>query len=193
MDGSPALEPSVELEAISGALVLTRVRVVDADEIVRGSIAADCLRGRAWGPRPVGKVVERTGVQGASVTLRDGADLYGCDNTPGPRVEDRRFCGASSGQLYDGHLRDPRLDIGCSAADGTPMGFAWVEPHTRTRYVTVEQSGYAEVYEVAGSLPVRIATTDVRIEGSSASFHVSEHDARGVMLQQYVLDAVVAG
>jgi hypothetical protein len=74
------------------------------------------------------------------------------------------------------------------------MGFAWVEPGPDARFVAVEQAGYVEVYEVAGGLPVRIATTsDVQVERSRASFRVSEHDVRGRLLRRDVLDAAVAG
>jgi hypothetical protein len=91
-------------------------------------------------------------------------------------------------------LLDPRLDIGCSTDDGTQMGFVWVQPSTDARYVTVEQQGYGEVYEVAGELPVRVATTtDVEVEGSRASFDLSEHGADGRLIRSYTLEARVAG
>lgn len=195
MDGSPSREPPVELEGVSGPAALTRVRVVDVDEIGPRSLSADCLRTRERRPRPALPLVERIGVTSTTVTFAAASDLYGCDDSPGPREEDRRWCSTSFGRLYDGRLRDPRLDIaGCRTAAGEPMGFVWVEPDARTRYVAVEQEGYTEVYETAGSLPVRIATTTgVEIEGSRASFHVSEHDASGRLVRRYTVDAVVAG
>jgi hypothetical protein len=74
------------------------------------------------------------------------------------------------------------------------MGFAWLEPGSDTHYVTVEQPGYVEVYEVAGNLPVRVVTTTgVDLERSQASFRITEHDANGALLRRYVLRAVVAG
>ena len=143
----------------------------------------------------MGRLVERVGAHGASVTLRDASGLYGCDDSLGRREEDRRWCGGSFGRLYGGHLRDPRLDIaGCSTADGLAMGFAWVQATRGVRYIVVEQPGYAEVYEVAAGLPVRISTTTgVHVEGSRASFDISEHDERGRLVRRYRLEAVPAG
>ena len=194
MDGSQVSPPSVELQEVAGSPVMTKVAAVDAAELLSGSSADDCLRSRAADARPAGSIVERIGVSSETVTLRDPSGLYGCDNSPGQREADRRWCGGAFGNLYGGHLRDPRLDILCRTADGAYMGFAWVEPRADARYVAVEQPGYVEVYEVAGGLPVRIATTtDVEIEGSRASFRISEHDAQGKLLKRYVLEAVVAG
>ena len=194
MDGSGISMPSVDLEGVSGDPVLTQVVVLDAREVGRGSRAADCLRERGSDPRPAARIVERVGVSSESATLRDPSGLHACDNSPGPREADRRWCGGSYGRLYGGRLRDPRLDIGCRTADGGPMGFVWVEPRPDARFVVVAQPGYVEVYEVAGGLPVRIATTsDVDVERSRASFRVSEHDERGRLLRRYVLDAYVAG
>ncbi|MCI0633516.1 MAG: hypothetical protein L0206_06320, partial [Actinobacteria bacterium] len=107
-----------------------------------------------------------------SVTFREssGRGVFGCDNGLGPREEDRRWCGGAYGVLYSGRLRDPRLSIGCTTLGGTPMGFVWIEPKPHARYVVVGQPGYAEVYEVTGGLPVRVATTTgVEVVGSRAS------------------------
>lgn len=74
------------------------------------------------------------------------------------------------------------------------MGFAWIQPDPRTRYVALAQRGFVEVYEVAGGLPVRVAsTTGVDIERSRATFTVSEHDPQGHLIDTYALDASVAG
>ena len=74
------------------------------------------------------------------------------------------------------------------------MGFAWIEPGPGAKYVVVQQQGYAEVYEVGGGLPVRVTTTsDVEIEGSRATFELSEHYADGRAIRRYRVDARVAG
>ena len=74
------------------------------------------------------------------------------------------------------------------------MGFAWVQPSPTTRYLIVEQLGYDEVYQVVGDLPVRVATASgVQIDGSRATFDLSEHDAGGRLLRKYRLEAAVAG
>ncbi len=194
MDGSVAEVLPIDLEGISTPAVLTRVRLVRVRAVRAGSLAADCLRGPAHEARPVGPIVERIGVDSETVTLRDPTGLSGCDNSPGSREEDRRWCGNSFGRLYGGRLRDPRLDIaGCRTADARPLGLAWIEPGRDAGYVVVARDGYAEVYEVAGGLAVRIATTDVHVEGSRASFAISEHDSQGRLLHRYELDAFPAG
>jgi len=125
MDGSVASAPPVELEGVSDSAVLTKVHTLDVRDIDPGSLAADCLVGPARDERPTGQLVERIGVNGASVTLRDGSGLRACDDSAGPRVENRRWCGGAFGQLYRGHLGDPRLDIGgCNKADGLRLGRA---------------------------------------------------------------------
>lgn len=194
MDGSPAREAPVELEGIDAPTVLTKVlsRTV-MDEL--GTDSRSCLRGRT-GMDAAGPSIERVGVSSESVTLREssGRGVFGCDNSLGPREEGRRWCASTYGVLYSGHLRDPRLSIGCQTRDETPMGFAWIEPEPSAMYVVVEQPGYAEVYAVAGALPVRVATTTgVEIEGSRASFDLREHTRDGGLLRAYRLEAAVAG
>jgi hypothetical protein len=74
------------------------------------------------------------------------------------------------------------------------MGFVWVEPSSETHYLSVAQPGFIEVYEVAGDLPVRIATTSgVGADPLAATFHLFEHDATGNLLRRYELNAVPAG
>ena len=91
-------------------------------------------------------------------------------------------------------LRDPRLSIGCLTEDDDMVGFVWVEPGENTRYVSVEQRDYVEVYEVSSDLPVRVATRDgVQVEGSRATFDLYEHDDDGGLLRRYRLQAAVAG
>jgi len=196
MDGSPARDVPVELEGVDQPTVLTHVRVVRAAKRTPETISALCLRGRNWGIRAAGSSVERVGAYSESVTFRQESrrGVFGCDNSPGPREENRRWCDGAYGTLYSGHLRDPRLSIVCSTSDGKPMGFVWVEPSRNAHYVVVEQPGYAEVYAVAGGLPVRVATTTgVEIEGSRASFDLREHAADGRLLRAYRLEAAVAG
>lgn len=196
MDGSPARDVPVELEGVDQPTVLTLVRVVRTAERQPDTASASCLRGRNWGIRAAGPSVERVGVYSASVTFRQVSrrGIFGCDNSPGPREENRRWCDGAFGRLYGGHLRDPRLGLGCSTSDGERMGFVWIEPVHEARYVSVAQPGFAEVYEVAGGLPVRIATTSgLSADPLGATFHVSEHDADGRLLRRFQLDAVPAG
>jgi len=195
MDGSPAAELNVDLEGVEGHAVLTSVRTADAMDVAGAPRVATCIR-HDWKERPLGAIVVRVGVSGESVTFRDQSrrGLYGCDNSEGPREEDRSWCGGAFGRLYAGHLRDPRLDMGaCMTREGAPLGFAWIEPGPDVEYVVVEQSGYLEVYAVAGGLPIRVTTSAVETEHSSAAFEVSEHASDGKRIRDYRLEASVAG
>jgi hypothetical protein len=195
MNGSNALDLSVDLEGIESRAVLTSVATSGFDEIGGSSIAATCLR-RADDHRVSGPIVVRIGVDGESVTFRTGSTrgLYGCDNSEGRREADRRLCGVAFGQLSESGLRDSRLNIGaCTTKDGAALGFAWFEPDPRARYVAVERNAYVEVYETAGQLPVRVTTSNVDVERSSATFRGSEHASDGSLIRRFRLEASVAG
>jgi hypothetical protein len=99
----------------------------------------------------------------------------------------------SVGRLFDGSLGDARVDILCVRSPGKPVGFAWLEPAPRTRWIVVAGSSGTEVEEVAVDLPVRVATRDVDIAASSATFGVAEYDATGTEVARYRLRARVAG
>jgi len=192
MDGSKAGSPPVELEGVERS-VLTKVEVVAPSERA-GTLSSSCLE-QDWGIKPVGDSVERIGVATESVTFREVEDrgVFGCSRSVGPQDSQRRWCGIAYGRLYQGRLRDPRLDILCGTAE-EPVGFAWVTPAHVTRYVSVEQPGYVEVYEVAGDLPVRVATVSgVEYERSSARFEILEHDDEGRLVHRYTLEPAVAG
>ena len=197
MDGSEPSALPVELQGIEQPAVMTASRVVPSSQRQQAERSASCLkRGRGDPPVPTGASVERIGVHSETVTFLDdtGRAIFGCDNSEGPREENRRWCGGAYGQLFAGRLRDPRLGIGCVTEDDEKVGFVWVQPGRNIRYVSVEQPGYVEVYEVAGRLPVRIATrSGVRVEGSRATFDVFEHDSDGRLVRRYRLEAVVAG
>jgi hypothetical protein len=196
MNGAKAAELPVDLEGVESPAVLTSFVVRRVEEIEGASAVAGCLQ-QHRDDLPHGPIVMRVGVSGESVTFHNRLwrGLYGCDNSQGAREEGRRWCGGAFGQLHGGHLRDPRLDMGaCTTRGGGLVGFAWIEPGPGAKYVVVEQRGYAEVYEVGGGLPVRVTTTsDVEIEGSRATFELSEHDADGRAIRRYRVDARVAG
>ncbi|CAN5139274.1 hypothetical protein BH09ACT13_BH09ACT13_04050 [soil metagenome] len=194
MDGSRASPPGIELEEVSDPVVLTKARIVRAEAVPAESLAAACLRGVARAAHPKGLIVERIGANSETVTLRDESGLYACDDSPGLREANRRWCGGAFGKLRDEHLRDPRLSISCKTRDGDLIGFVWIAPGAKTQYVAVAQDTFSEVYEVGGDLPIRVATTsDVEIEGSRAAFDVSEHDVSGTLLRRYRLESAVAG
>jgi hypothetical protein len=193
VDGSPARKAEIELAGVVGPTVLTTVEVRSARLARGGSPIERCLR---TGGDPLGPIVVRVGASGESVTFSDRSrlGLQACDSGAGLQEDDRPWCGSAFGQLHDGRLRDPRLDLGgCETADGQPVGFAWVEPNPGAAYVAVRQPGYAEVYELAGRLPIRVTTSAVDLETSSALFDVSEHTADGGLLRRYELETRVAG
>lgn len=195
MNGSRAPELPIALEGVERPTVLASVATTGLGEIEAGSAIALCVR-RAQGDRLSGPIVIRVGVSGESVTFRSGSGhgLYGCDNSPGAREAGRRACGVAFGRLSEGQLEDPRLNVGaCTTKDGEPLGFAWVEPVSDVRFVAVEQDGYAEVYRTAGGLPVRVTTSDVEIDRSSAVFRITEHARDGALIRRYWLEASVAG
>ena len=195
INGSPPPKLPADLEGIAGRAVMASVTTSRAGEIGVDSTVAACVE-RVGRAHLSGPLVVRVGVSGASVTFRDrsGHGLYGCDDSQGPREGRRKECGVAFGQLSEGRLQDPRLNAGaCTTKDGTPLGFAWIEPAKNARYVTVEHDRYVEVYETAGGLPIRVTTDDVEIEHSSASFRVTEHEPGGELIRRYRLEARVAG
>jgi hypothetical protein len=195
LDGSITDAPPVELQSVGGPALLTKVRLVQPSKQDEEERSSSCLRARDT-VHPRGPSVERIGVYSETVTFEESSAraIFGCDNSSGPREENRRWCGGAYGQLYGGELRDPRLNIGCLTGDDEMVGFVWVQPSDAARYVSVEQPEYVEVYEVAGTLPVRIATTTgVQVEGSRASFDLFEHTADGSLVRRYRVEAAVAG
>ena len=195
MDGTPAKTPPVELEGVSPPAVLTTVQVLGSEAVRAASASGSCRTATVGSSPPRSAFVERVGVASSSVTFATVSGLHGCDDSSGARENARRWCGTAFGNVSQGRLQDPRLDIaGCRTAEGDPVGFAWIQPSPNTRYLAVEQDGYVEVYEPAGSLAVRIATTSgVEVGGSRATFRLSEHDAAGNRLRDYELVAAAAG
>ncbi len=92
-------------------------------------------------------------------------------------------------------MRDPRLNIGgCSTEEEEPIAFIWVELAPHARYVAVEQPGFAEVYEAAEGLPIRIATTTgFASDPLGVTINVTEHGPTGSLLRSRRLNAVPAG
>ncbi len=195
MDGTPVKKLAVELEGVAPLAVLTSVELVLAGGARSSSRSAACLKASALSSRPRGQFVVRTGIEGSSVTFETASGLHGCDDSRSPNEDGRRWCGTSFGMFSGRRLEDPRLDLaGCVTEAGDPVAFAWIRPGASARFVAVEQDGYAEVYEPAAALPIRIATTSgIEVEGSRATFRISEHDAGGVLLRSYELEATPAG
>lgn len=192
MDGSRPAPLPVDLEAIEAPAVRTRT------DVVRGPASreptASCLE--LWDRNADPVSVVRVGVQSESVTFREygRTSVFACDNAPGSRENDRRWCGTAYGPLDGGRLRDPRVDLLCTTKDRDTVGFVWIEPGRRTRYVAVSQSEFVEVYEVVAGLPVRVATaTGVDPLRHTVGLEVTEHEESGRLLRRYGIDAAVAG
>jgi hypothetical protein len=188
LDGSPVTRPTVELEGIDPPVIATKVDRVPASDIESclGPNRADAVRRRAVG---------RVGVLGASVTVPTAHRnaLYACDASSRSLRPGVAWCGHVYGRVRNGRLIDPRLDMTCLDDEGNPVAFVWIEPSDDTRFVAVQQPGYVEVYEAAERLPIRVTTTDVAEQESTAAVEVSEHDRRGVLLRAYTLEAQVTG
>jgi hypothetical protein len=191
-DGSPAPAVPAALDSLRGRAVMTRVRVVRARRIEPALLDA-CLR--LVGPAslaPGGTIVQRVGLDGASITFRHGGWLRGCDRAAFGGA--RRWCGGAVGRLRpDGRLFDPRLDLACRDADDRRLGFAWIDAAPGARFVVVQNRGHAEIYPTAGGYPVRVTTSDVSEESSSASFAVRQYAAEGREITRETLEPVVAG
>jgi hypothetical protein len=142
-------------------------------------------------------VVERVGVEGESLTFanRDGTGVYACDGGVDPAGERRPpWCGTVFGELEQGRLLDPRLDVNCRDRHGKPLAYAFVEPVAGAHWIGVEQDGYVEIYEALAALPVRIATTrGVSVHDARATFDVTQYDLAGRELVKGRLEAAVAG
>jgi hypothetical protein len=195
LDGSSPSDRPAALGDVTPSAIPTRARAVRASEL--GSRGQACLA--SFRPEfslpPATTVVERTGTIGASLTFQDrlGRFVLGCDRTAAPIAEGRRWCARSVGRLGDGRLRDPRVDISCRGTARARIGFGWVEPSPATRWILVRNGDRMEIYGVVAGLPVRIATTDVDVATSSATFDVTEYGASGKEVRHRRLHAGVAG
>jgi hypothetical protein len=178
IDGSPARVVQIEFEGVD-------VPVIETVAQARPDARLPC--GDALGS--LGRGIERVGAMGSSVTiLSAGRTVLGCDGIHGGD-----WCGQAFGRLRPRRILDPRLSLTCSAADGSPIGFGWVEPYAGADYVVVTHDDHAEAYAVLGSLPVRVSTERVDVATSSARFEISEHTDSGRQLRAYVLQPQVAG
>jgi hypothetical protein len=194
VDGSAPPVPPGALGSLAGDVVMSRVRFRRAARLdTRGQECITSFRGE-FAVANDALVVERTGAIGASLTFLDARRriVLGCDRT-GRRVAGAAWCARSVGRLVAGRLIDPRLDILCLGRHREPIGFAWIEPMPATRWVVVGDGTGSEVEPVAAGLPVRVATRDVDLATSSATFAVSEYDATGAELARYRLPLRVAG
>jgi len=175
-DGSPAVLSKVSFEGVDVPVVATELRTP------RGPASTPCAERSG--------AIDRTAVAGTSRTAisPDGRSLRACDWTA-----HSGWCGVAYAQLRQTRPLDPRLTITCHDDDGEPLGFLWISPGSGTSYIVVTGPGYAEAYRVVRDLPVRVTTTQVDLETSSAVVKTSEHARDGRLLRSRRVEAHVSG
>jgi hypothetical protein len=178
------------LRHVDGAVVTRARQLPAASRAVRRCAAR--FRGVDL---PTGEAVERTGVDGRSLTFATGPLVFSCDGAAAALEGDPRDCGGAAGKLAGGVLADGRLQLSnCLAASRDPVAFVWVEPRPGARWLAVRRDGWAEVYEARRGLPVRVATTDgVALSAASLTLRLAEYDADGTELGERELSFGVAG
>jgi hypothetical protein len=184
-------ESAAEFKPVPGS-------VVAVGRVVRGTtLGRRFLACRPPSAPEDAQVVERIGVFGESLTFTDRREslLFACDGGLDPAGERAPpWCSGSAGRLVDGHLLDPRLDIGCRDRHGNTIAYSWVEPVAGAHWIGVDQGAYTEVYEALAGLPVRVATTrQIDLAGSRARFDVTQYDVTGRELIQGTIEVGVAG
>jgi hypothetical protein len=187
LDGRPAAHfRPVPHSVVAAARVLERADVDDClSGADRATVPADTL------------VVERIGVDSRSLTFanREQTRVYACDggiDAAGERAPP--WCAAVFGELVDGRLLDPRLDVVCRDRARRPLAYAFVDPVAGAHWIGLRQQGYVELYEVLAGLPVRVAgTRGVDVEDARATLEVAQYDAEGHELVHGTLEAAVAG
>jgi hypothetical protein len=191
LDGSPApaLPAALARAGVRGRLSLLqllRAEALPADD--RGCVSGFRTEFRL---PPGTAVVRRVGTHTESLTFIDAAKrvVLGCDRTDTDVLE---WCGRSVGRLFDGRLRDPRVDIGCRTARGR-IAFGWLRPAPRTRWVVAGDGDDADIEIVAAGYPVRVSSARVDVETSSASFSIVEYDVNGAEVRRYTLRSGVSG
>jgi hypothetical protein len=187
LDGRPAAHFRPVPDSVVGAArMLERADVHDCLSATdRATIPTDTL------------VVERTGVDSRSLTFanRERTRVYACDGGIDAASERAPpWCATVFGDLVEGRLLDPRLDVVCRDRALRPLAYAFVEPVAGAHWIGVRQDGYVELYEVLAGLPVRVAgTRGVDLENARATFEVAQYDAEGHELVHGALEAAVAG
>ena len=194
-DGTDTVDAPAGVAKLEKPVVVGRARATTLRELGR--------RGRACARRfeppaipATAAVVHRVGVAAETLTLLHSArrTIVACEDAPRELEHHGDWCGGSSGHLFAGRLRDPRVELSnCQTSEGETIGFAWITPTSRTRWIAIEEHEYFELYEVVGGLPVRVSTSGVRVRDSRVVFDYRELAADGAQLARERMDAGVAG
>ncbi len=197
LDGTPAREAPVDLEGVDARTVLTATSVFPVASLETGLRCHTCIeeQSRRRAAEGISGVAGRTSSE--SLTVREAGGRSRCprmrEQQPGRAKGDDAGAAAPTDRLGAGRLDDPSLDVGMHDERREDGWFRVVRSSDETtRFLAVRQPGYIEVYEVAGGLPVRVATVS-EVEGSRATFDLSEHDAEGQLLRRDRVEMAVAG
>ena len=193
-DGSPGARVPSALKQFGDTALLTAVRTVSLHSLdAQGRACVALTTGRALAPDQ--RFVERVDHFGSSVTFRPqgGPFVIGCTSATGGSGTKGTWCGHAVGEIRGGRLVDPRLDIACRTAAGRAVGSAWIEPVVHARWIVVRDHALVQVYPVAASLPVRVATLSADIPTATAVFRVEQYDATGSRVSEATLRTAVAG
>ena len=193
-DGSPGTPIPAVLEHLGDTAVLTTERTLVPRALdARGHECVRLATGHALSPDQV--LVERVDRFGSSVTFRPrgGPLVFGCASAGGGSGSQGRWCGHVVGEIRNGRLVDPRLDIACRTAAGRAIGSAWIEPVVHARWIVVRDHGLVQIYPVATPLPVRVMTRAVDVPTATAVFRVEQYDAAGTRVSEATIRTAVAG
>ncbi len=193
-DGSPGARAPTVLKKLGNTAVLTTERTISLGSFdARGRACVALSAGRVLAPNQI--FVERVDHLGSSVTFRPSGEPFvsGCISAAGRSGSKTPWCGHVIGEIRNGHLVDPRLDIACRTTDGAAVGSAWIEPVARARWIVVHDHKLIQIYPTAASLPVRVTTRSVDIATATAVFRVEQYDREGTRVSEATLRTAVAG
>ena len=193
-DGSASKPVPTVLERLGKTAVLTSERTVSVrslDTAGRGCVALNTDRRVA----PDETVVERVDHLGSSVTFRPrgGPFVFGCTTAGSSSTTKTTWSGHVVGEIRQGRLVDPRLDIACRTATGTAIGSAWIDPIARAKWIVVRGHGLVQIYPTAASLPVRVTTLSADVPTATGVFRVEQYDGQGTRVSEATLRTAVAG
>ena len=193
-DGSTGAPIPEALKGLGHTAVLTTVRVVPLHALdARARACVEPAARRSLAPNQL--FVQRVDHYGSSVTFRPrgGPFILGCTYAAGRPATKSTWCGHVVGEIRDGHLVDPRLDIACRTSAGSPIGSAWIEPVVNAQWIVVRGHVLTQIYPAAGSLPVRVTTLSADVPTATAVFRVEQYDADGTRVSEETLRTAVAG
>jgi hypothetical protein len=169
---------------------MTKMTVAPVDDL-RATMVG-CPEAREAAGRAT--VVVRIGLRARNVTFRVGRrKVVACDREPGAHAVSGPWCGLAAWDIAEGRVSDPRLSLCYGRHGSAVVGFAWIDPMPRARWIVVNQPGYREAYATGGGVPIRVSTVSGLARPHTAAFRFAEYDARGRLLARKVVVAAIAG